>query len=71
MNFISPGSAPVPVDQAGSDGDGDMSGALAKISSDVNVIKGIVEAQKKIGEDQADDTREAREKRKEVWQRTF
>jgi len=64
MNFISPGSAPPALPPAEADGDGDMSGALAKISSDVNVIKGIVEAQKKIGEDQADDTREAREKKK-------
>ena len=64
MNFISPGSAPGAVSPAGDDGGGDMSSALSKISSDVNVIKGIVEAQKKISEDEADDTREAREKKK-------
>ena len=65
MNFISPGSAPSPVDQAGdAGGGGDMSSALMKISNDVNIIKGIVEAQKDISEDQADDTRKAREKKK-------
>ena len=64
MNFISPGSAPGAVSPAGDDGGGDMSSVLSKISSDVNVIKGIVEAQKKISEDEADDTREAREKKK-------
>ena len=64
MNFISPGSAPGAVSPAGDDGGGDMSSVLSKISSDVNVIKGIVEAQKKISEDKADDTREAREKKK-------
>ena len=31
---------------------------------DVNIIKGIVEAQKDISKDQADDTRKAREKKK-------
>ena len=51
-----------PAQDAG--GGGDMSSSLMKISNDVNIIKGIVEAQKKIGEDQADDTREAREKKK-------
>ena len=64
MNFISPGSAPVPVDQAGSDGDGDMSSALTKISSDVNIIKGIVASQESIEKEKLDDTREAREKKK-------
>ena len=64
MNFISPGSAPVPVDQAGGDDGGDMSSVLTKIAGDVNIIKGIVEAQKDISEDQADDTRKAREKKK-------
>ena len=51
-----------PAQDAG--GGGDMSSSLMKISNNVNIIKGIVEAQKKIGEDQADDTREAREKKK-------
>ena len=51
-----------PAQDAG--GGGDMSSSLMKISNDVNIIKGIVEAQKKIGEDQVDDTREAREKKK-------
>ena len=51
-----------PAQDAG--GSGDMSSSLMKISNDVNIIKGIVEAQKKIGEDQIDDTREAREKKK-------
>ena len=51
-----------PAQDAG--GGGDMSSSLMKISNDVNIIKGIVEAQKKIGEDQIDDTREAREKKK-------
>ena len=64
MNFISPGSAPVPVDQAGSDGAGDMSSVLTKIAGDVNIIKGIVEAQKDISKDQAEDTKKAREKKK-------
>jgi len=65
MNFISPGSAPVPVDKAeGDGGGGDMSSALTKIAGDVNIIKGIVEAQKDISKDQADDTRKAREKKK-------
>ena len=64
MNFISPGSAPVPVDQAGSDGGGDMSSALTKISSDVNIIKGIVASQESIEKEKLDDTREAREKKK-------
>ena len=64
MNFISPGSAPVPVDQAGGDDGGDMSSVLTKIAGDVNIIKGIVEAQKDISKDQAEDTREAREKKK-------
>ena len=64
MNFISPGSALAPVDPAGDDGGGDMSGALMKISNDVNIIKGIVAAENKIEEDKADDTREAREKKK-------
>ena len=64
MNFISPRSALAPVDPAGDDGGGDMSGALMKISNDVNIIKGIVAAENKIEEDKADDTREAREKKK-------
>ena len=64
MNFISPGSAPVPVDQAGSDGGGDMSSTLMKISNDVNIIKGIVESQEKLEKDKMEDTREAREKKK-------
>ena len=64
MNFISPGSALAPVDPAGDDGGGDMSGALMKISNDVNIIKGIVAAENKIEEDKADDTKEAREKKK-------
>ena len=64
MNFISPGSAPAALPPAeGADG-GDMSSALAKISGDVNIIKGIVEAQKNIEKDKIDDTREAREKKK-------
>ena len=64
MNFVSPGSALAPVAPAGDEGGGDMSGALMKISNDVNIIKGIVEAQKDISKDQADDTRKAREKKK-------
>jgi len=64
MNFISPGSALAPVAPAGDEGGGDMSGALMKISNDVNIIKGIVAAENKIEEDKADDTREAREKNK-------
>ena len=64
MNFISPGSAPAALPPAESDGGGDMSSTLMKISNDVNIIKGIVEAQKDISEDQADDTRKAREKKK-------
>jgi len=64
MNFISPGSALAPVDPAGDDGGGDMSGALMRISNDVNIIKGIVAAENKIEEDKADDTKEAREKKK-------
>ena len=64
MNFISPGSAPVPVDQAGSDDGGDMSSALTKIAGDVNIIKGIVASQESIEKEKLDDTREAREKKK-------
>ena len=64
MNFISPGSTPPALPPAEDAGGGDMSSSLMKISNDVNIIKGIVEAQKKIGEDQADDTRKAREKKK-------
>ena len=65
MNFISPRSALAPVDPAGDNGGGgDMSGALMKISNDVNIIKGIVAAENKIEEDKVDDTREAREKKK-------
>ena len=64
MNFISPGSAPAALPPAESDGGGDMSSVLAKISGDVNIIKGIVEAQKNIEEDKIEDTREAREKKK-------
>jgi len=64
MNFISPGSAPAPLPPAEGDGSGDMSSALTKIAGDVNIIKGIVEAQKNIEEDKIDDAREAREKKK-------
>jgi hypothetical protein len=64
MNFISPGSAPAPLPPAEGDGGGDMSSALAKISGDVNIIRGIVEAQKNIEKDKIDDAREAREKKK-------
>ena len=64
MNFISPGSAVPELPPAESDGDSDISGALMKISNDVNIIKGIVAAENKIEEDKADDTREAREKKK-------
>ena len=64
MNFISPGSAPAPVDQAGGAGGGDMSSALVKISEDVNIIKGIVVAGEKLEKDKMDDTREEREKKK-------
>ena len=64
MNFISPGSAPLALPPAEDEGGGDMSGALMKISNDVNIIKGIVAAENKIEEDKADDTREAREKKK-------
>ena len=64
MNFISPGSAPAALPPAEGDGGGDMSSTLSRIAGDVNVIKGIVEAQKDISEDQADDTRKAREKKK-------
>ena len=64
MNFISPGSAPLALPPAEDEGGGDMSGALMKISNDVNIIKGIVAAENKIEGDKADDTREAREKRK-------
>ena len=66
MNFISPGSAPpaLPPAEGGGEGGGDMSSSLMKISKDVNIIKGIVEAQKNIEKDKIDDTREAREKKK-------
>ena len=64
MNFISPGSAPPALPPAEADGGGDMSSVLMKISKDVNIIKGIVEAQKDISKDQAEDTRKAREKKK-------
>ena len=64
MNFISPGSAPAALPPAEGAGGGDMSSVLAKISGDVNIIKGIVEAQKNIEEDKIEDTREAREKKK-------
>jgi len=64
MNFISPGSAPAALPPAEGAGGGDMSSTLAKISGDVNIIKGIVEAQKNIEKDKIDDTREAREKKK-------
>ena len=63
MNFISPGSKPPELPPAENTG-GDMSSTLMKISNDVNIIKGIVEAQKDISKDQAEDTREAREKKK-------
>ena len=62
MNFISPGSAPPALPPAEGAGGGDMSSSLTKISKDVNIIKGIVEAQKNIEKDKIDDTREAREK---------
>ena len=64
MNFISPGSAPAALPPAEGGGGGDMSSVLAKISGDVNVIIGIVEAQKNIEEDKIDDARQAREKKK-------
>ena len=64
MNFISPGSAPAPLPPAEGAGSGDMSSSLMKISNDVNIIKGIVEAQKNIEEDKIDDARQAREKKK-------
>ena len=64
MNFISPGSAPAALPPAEGDGGGDMSSVLTKIAGDVNIIKGIVEAQKNIEEDKIDDAREAREKKK-------
>ena len=65
MNFISPGSAPAALPPAEADGGGgDMSSVLMKISKDVNIIKGIVEAQKDISKDQAEDTKKAREKKK-------
>ena len=64
MNFISPGSAPAALPPAEADGGGDMSSALAKIASDVNIIKGIVASQESIEKDKLDDTREAREKSK-------
>ena len=65
MNFISPGSAPAALPPAeGAGGGGDMSGVLAKIAGDVNVIKGIVASQESIEKDKLDDTREAREKKK-------
>jgi hypothetical protein len=64
MNFISPASAPPDLPPAESESGGDMSGVLTKIAGDVNIIKGIVEAQKNIEEDKIEDTREAREKKK-------
>ena len=64
MNFISPGSAPAALPPAEGAGGGDMSSVLTKIAGDVNIIKGIVEAQKNIEEDKIEDTREAREKKK-------
>ena len=64
MNFISPGSAPAALPPAEGAGGGDMSGVLAKIAGDVNVIKGIVASQESIEKDKLDDTREAREKKK-------
>ena len=64
MNFISPGSTPPALPPAEADGGGDMSSVLMKISKDVNIIKGIVEAQKDISKDQAEDTKKAREKKK-------
>ena len=57
------GKKPEALPPAQGAGGGDMSSSLMKISNDVNIIKGIVEAQKKIGEDQIDDTRQAREKK--------
>ena len=64
MNFISPGSAPAALPPAEGAGGGDMSGVLAKIAGDVNVIKGIVASQESIEKNKPDDTREAREKKK-------
>ena len=64
MNFISPGSAPAALPPAEGAGGGDMSSVLTKIAGYVNIIKGIVEAQKNIEEDKIEDTREAREKKK-------
>ena len=57
MNFISPGSKPPELPPAENTGSGDMSSSLMKISNDVNIIKGIVEAQKNIEEDKIDDAR--------------
>ena len=51
-----------PAQDAG--GGSDMSSSLMKISGDVNIIKGIVQAQNKISKDQVDDIRQAREKKK-------
>ena len=64
MNFISPGSAPAALPSAEDGGGGDMSSTLAKISGDVNIIKGIVASQESLEKDKIDDTREAREKKK-------
>jgi len=64
MNFISPGSKPPELPPAESNGGGDMSSSLMKISNDVNIIKGIVESQEKLEKDKIEDTREAREKKK-------
>ena len=64
MNFISPGSAPAALPPAEGAGGGDMSGVLAKIAGDVNVIKGIVASQESIEKNKLDDTREAREKKR-------
>ena len=62
INFVK-GAGPEPVDAAPADGGG-MSSALMKISNDVNIIKGIVASQNKLDKDKADDTREAREKKR-------
>ena len=59
------GKKPEALPPAGDVGGGsDMSSVLAKISGDVNIIKGIVASQNKLDKDKADDTREAREKSK-------
>ena len=66
MNFISPGSAPAALPPAEGAGGGDMSGVLAKIAGDVNVIKGIVASQESIEKEKLDDTKRQERKRKEL-----